>query len=43
MEVDVVRFEFPIPGHPVMRLEPGFVEMVCFSSVSFLAYLFLLA
>jgi hypothetical protein len=34
MEVDVVRFEFPILGHPVIHLEPGFVEMVCFSSVS---------
>jgi hypothetical protein len=25
MEVNVVTFEFPIPGHPVMRLEPGFI------------------
>jgi hypothetical protein len=34
MEVDVVRFEFPIPGHPMMRPEPSFVEMVCLSSIS---------
>jgi hypothetical protein len=34
MEVHVIRFEFPISGHPVIRPELGFVEMVCFSSVS---------
>jgi hypothetical protein len=33
MEVDAARFEFSIPGHPVMRPKPGFIEMVCFSSV----------
>jgi hypothetical protein len=32
--VDIIRFEFPILGHPLMRLEPGFIEMVCFSSIS---------
>jgi hypothetical protein len=33
LEVDAARFEFPIPGHPVMHPEPSFIEMVCFSSV----------
>jgi hypothetical protein len=34
MEVDVIRFKFLILGHPVMRLEPNFIEMVCLSFVS---------
>jgi hypothetical protein len=34
MEVDVIRFKFLILGHPVMCLEPNFVEMVCLSFVS---------
>jgi hypothetical protein len=34
MEVDVIRFEFLISGHPVMRPGPSFVEMVCLSSIS---------
>jgi hypothetical protein len=33
MEVDVARFKFLIPRHPMMRPKPGFIEMVCFSSV----------
>jgi hypothetical protein len=36
MEVDIIRFEFSIMGHPVMCPESGFVKMVCFSSVSLL-------
>jgi hypothetical protein len=36
MEVDIVRFEFPILGHLVMCPEPSFIEMVRFFSVSFL-------
>jgi hypothetical protein len=35
MEVNVVTFEFPIPGHLVMHPELGFVEMVCFFPISF--------
>jgi hypothetical protein len=34
MEVDVIRFKFLIPGHPMMCLELNFVEMVCLSFVS---------
>jgi hypothetical protein len=30
MEVNVVTFKFPITGHPVVRPDLSFIEMVCF-------------
>jgi hypothetical protein len=30
MEVNTITFEFLILGHLEMRLEPGFIKMVCF-------------
>jgi hypothetical protein len=35
MEVNIITFEFPILGHPVMLSEPGFIEMVCLFPISF--------